>query len=572
MGFHNKLSLERKELQEQGFLPEWFSTAGYQLFKSRYQWAPTPREQYEAIAATAAQHTDDYDKWKEKFFNLLWKGWLSPSTPVLSNMGTSRGLPVSCAGSYVHDSIDGFYSARHEAAILTKHGFGTSGYLGDIRPRGARISTGGKASGVMPVLNGFRQDSREVSQGNARRGSFATYVDMSHDDFYEVADHLANDPDDLNIGWNITDEVSKAILIPMAEADERQAELKRRFARSMKTKLVTGKGYYWFVDKANRKLPKYYPLPNKAANLCVEINLPADEHHTFTCVLSSMNVALYDEWKDTDAVFVATVFLDCVASEFITRAKGIHGLEKAVRFTEKARALGLGITGFSTYLQKKRIPFESLEAMYFNDELFKKLDEDSRAASVWMAGEWGVPEWVAAAWDEGRSDIVRNCSRLAVAPTKSTALIMGGISEGINPDPGGVYTQLTAAGEVSRVTPVLLELMKERGVYNKNTVQDITDHFGSVQHVDWLTDHEKEVFKTAFEINQYAVLRLASQRAKYLDQWQSLNLFFAGDADPSYIYGVHKQAVADENILGLYYLVQIAGAKGAKGDECEACS
>lgn len=303
-----------------------------------------------------------------------------------------------------------------------------------------------------------------------------------------------------------------------------------------------------------------------------EINLPADEHHTFTCVLSSMNVALYDEWKDTDAVFVATVFLDCVASEFITRAKGIHGLEKAVRFTEKARALGLGVTGFHTYLQKKRIPFESLEAMYFNDELFKKLDEDSRAASVWMAGEWGVPEWAAAAWDEGRSDIVRNCSRLAVAPTKSTALIMGGISEGINPDPGGVYTQLTAAGEVSRVTPVLLELMKERGVYNKNTVQNITDHFGSVQHVDWLTGHEKEVFKTAFEINQYIVLRLASQRAKYLDQWQSLNLFFAGDADPSYIYGVHKQAVADENILGLYYLVQIAGAKGAKGDECEACS
>ena len=306
-----------------------------------------------------------------------------------------------------------------------------------------------------------------------------------------------------------------------------------------------------------------------------EINLPADEHHTFSCILSSMNVALYDEWKDTDAVFVATVFLDCVASEFITRAKGIHGLEKAVRFTEKARALGIGITGFHTYLQKKRIPFESLEAMYFNQELFEKLDKDSLEASSWMGKEWGRPQWVneyIGLTGDMTGTFVRNASRIAIAPTKSTALIMGGISEGINPDPGGVYTQLTAAGEVSRVTPVLLELMKERGVYNKNTVQDITDHFGSVQHVDWLTDHEKEVFKTAFEINQYVVLRLASQRAKYLDQWQSLNLFFAGDADPSYIYGVHKQAVADENILGLYYLVQIAGAKGAKGDECEACS
>ena len=192
-----------------------------------------------------------------------------------------------------------------------------------------------------------------------------------------------------------------------------------------------------------------------------EINLPADEHHTFTCILSSMNAALYDEWKDTDAVFVATVFLDCVASEFITRAKGIHGLEKAVRFTEKARALGLGTTGFSTYLQKKRIPFESLEAMYFNQELFEKLDNESLEASVWMGEQWGCPEWVREYCESYGGPGVRNCSRLAVAPTKSTALIMGGISEGINPDPGGVYTQLTAAGEVSRVTPVLLELMKE---------------------------------------------------------------------------------------------------------------
>ena len=197
--------------------------------------------------------------------------------------------------------------------------------------------------------------------------------------------------------------------------------------RSVSQSRYTGKGYFWFPDKANRKLPKYYPISNKASNLCSEILLPSDDQHTYTCVLSSMNVAKYDEWKDTDAIFVATVFLDCVASEFIARAKGIPGLENAVRFTEKARALGLGVAGFHTYLQQKRIAIDSLDAVYFNQELFEKLDKESLEASVWMGGAWGCPEWSLRSADSG-DYITRNCSRLAVAPTKSTALIMEGIS------------------------------------------------------------------------------------------------------------------------------------------------
>lgn len=561
--YWDKLSNERKKLQEDNLLPSWYTTAGWQLFKDRYLWAETPRKQYETIAATLATHTDDAPKWRDKFFGLLWKGWLSPSTPVLANTGTTRGLPVSCSGGYIPDSIDGFYRSRREAALLSKHGFGTSGYLGDIRGRGTNISSGGKASGVTPVLKGFVQDSRDVSQGGVRRGSWAGYLPIDHTDFWEVVGHLEKEPDDLNIGWNISD-------VFMDQLNAGDAEARKRFSTALKVKLVTGKGYFWFPDKANRKLPMYYPISNKASNLCSEILLPSDAEHTYTCVLSSMNVAKYDEWKDTDAIFTATVFLDCVASEFIARAKGIPGLENAVRFTEKARALGLGVAGFHTYLQSKRIPLDSLEAVYFNQELFEELNKESLKASVWMANMWGCPEWVENITEVFDGPYPRNCSRLAVAPTKSTALIMGGISEGINPDPAYIYTQSTAGGEMARINPIILEIMKDRGVYDKKNMQEVIDKFGSVQHVDWLEDEEKKVFRTAFEIDQNVLVRLASQRGKYLDQWQSVNLFFSAEEDPKYIVDVHKTAFNDENIIGLYYIYSKSGVSGSK--DCEVCS
>lgn len=566
VSYYDKLSEERKRLQEEGLLPEWYTTGGYQLFKEKYQWADTPRTQYETIATTLGNHTDDPDKWTAKFFNLLWAGYLSPSTPVLANTGTTRGLPVSCSGGYVADSIDGFYSARREAALLTKHGFGTSGYLGDVRGRGAAISSGGRASGILPVLKGFVQDSRDVSQGGVRRGSWAGYVPIDHQDFDEVVELLEKEPDDLNIGWNISDDW-------LQELNDGSKEARRRFSKALKTKMVTGKGYFFFPDKANRGLPKYYPIPVKASNLCSEIILPSDEHHTFTCVLSSMNVAKYDEWKDTDAIFTATVFLDCVASEFISRAKGIAGLENAVRFTERARALGLGVAGFHTYLQRRGIALDSIDAIYFNQELFEKLDKESLEASLWMGDKWGAPEWAdrtSARVKEGHIDRpVRNCSRIAIAPTKSTALIMGGISEGINPDPAMIYTQSTAGGEVSRINPVLLDVMKERKVYDKKHIQEVIDAFGSVQKVDWLSDEEKRVFRTAFEYDQHVLVRLAAQRGKWIDQWQSLNLFFSAEEDPKYIVDVHKEAFNNEAVKALYYVYSKSGVQASK--DCEVC-
>lgn len=557
----NKYSEERKRLQAEKLVPDWWTTNGFQLFKEKYQWAESPKAQYEAIAFTAANWLV-FTKWEDeaydKFFNLLWNGWLSPSTPILANMGTERGLPVSCSGGYIHDSIDGFYTARRETAILTKHGFGTSGYLGDIRSRGSSISIGGVASGVLPVFKGFVRDMQEVSQGATRRGAWAGYLPIDHGDFDELCDLLLTSDDDLNVGWIVADKDIQLL-------EEKDPEMLRRYQKALKVKMITGKGYFFFVDKANRHRPECYKELNldiKASNLCTEIMLHSSEDYTFTCVLSSMNLAKYDEWCNTDAVFWATLFLDCVAEEFIYKAKSIPGLEKAVEFTKKGRALGLGVCGLHTLFQQRGIAFDSLEAQFLNDEIFRDLKQKTMVASHQIANELGEPEWC---YTTGR----RNTHLLAIAPTKSTALIMGGISEGINPDPAMVYTQATSAGEVERVNPVLLKLMKERGVYNEETIHRIAENYGSVQGEDWLSEDEKRVFRTAFELDQRVILRLASQRQKYIDQGQSINLFFSADAEEEYISEVHKQAFLDENILSLYYCYSTK--QSIKPRECESC-
>lgn len=565
VNIYEKLSEERKVLQEQGLVPEWYSTGGFQLFKEKYEYQVEERSvrgQFERIAKTAAKHLrgTKYEKdAEEKFFQLFWRGWLSPSTPVLANMGTERGMPVSCSGGYIEDSIDGFYSNRHETAILTKHGFGTSSYLGSIRPRGSKISVGGKASGVVPVFKGHVQDMRDVAQGTARRGAWAGYLEIDHGDFDELADYIMAEPDDANIGWIITNQF-------IEQLNNKEEDAIRRFQKAMKMKMITGKGYFCFIDKINEKRPQMYKDKNftvKASNLCDEITLFSDSENTFTCVLSSMNVARWEEWKDTDSVFWATIFLDCVAEEFIQRGKNINGLEKAVNFTSKGRALGLGQCGFHTLLQSKMISFEGFEAHMLSQDIASHIWKESERASQDMAKELGEPEWC-------KGYGLRNTHRIAIAPTKSTALLMGGISEGINPDPAMSFTQMTAAGDVDRLNPQLLKLMKDKNLYTKKRIAEITDKQGSVQHVDWLTDEEKAVFKTAFEINQKAIIRMASARGRYIDQWQSLNLFFSATEDPSWIAEVHSQAFQDPNILGLYYIYTQAGVQASKG-ECEAC-
>lgn len=559
---YEKLSEDRKKSQEQGLTPEWYSTAGYQLFHDKYLYqADSIKGQFERIASTAARHLNKIGKEqeaKEKFFNLLWSGKLSPSTPVLANMGTNRGMPVSCSGGVVEDSIDGFYSSLHEICMLTKNGFGTSSDLSSIRPRGSKISRGGKASGVLPVYKMHVQAMRDVAQGTARRGAWAGYLDIEHGDFDELADYILSEPDDANVGWIIKDSFIKSL-----QSGDKEAL--RRYQKTLKLKMVLGKGYYCFIDKINRKRPTMYSengMTVKASNLCDEITLFADKDHTFTCVLSSLNIAKWDEITEDD-IFWSTVFLDCVAEEFIQVAKGVRGLEKAVRFTEKGRALGLGQCGFHTYLQTKFIPFDSFEAHQISSRVAKTIFDASLKASQWMAKELGEPEWC-------KGYGVRNTHRIAIAPTKSTAVLMGGVSEGINPDPAMVYTQMTAGGEMERVNPQLLPLMKERGKYTKKVITELKDKMGSVQHVDWLSPEEKEVFKTAFEINQEAVIRLASVRGRWIDQWQSLNLFFSADENEGWVSHIHQMAFEDENILGTYYIYSSSGVQASK-EECAAC-
>ena len=562
LSIYDELSNERKELQEQGKLPKWCTTIAWQMLKEKNLSAEYPdlASVYTRIAKHAANYTPNPAEWQPKFFELLWNGWLAASTPVLSNMGTGFGCPVSCSGGFIQDSVYGFYGAQQEAAVLSKNGFGTSGYLGAIRPRGAKINgVKGGASGVLPVFKDFVQMSRDISQGSQRRGAWAGYLEIDHPDFYEIVNYISKSPDDANIGWNVTDK-----FIERLDAGDRDAI--GRYQAALKLKMITGKGYFFFVDRVNQLNPQMYKergLDVKASNLCTEITLHSSEDYTFSCVLSSMNCSLYDEWKDTDAVFNATVFLDCVNQDLIEIGKSEPGMEKVVAFAGASRALGLGLLGFHTYLQDNLIPFESMDAYYKNIEIFKHLNAESLRASQWMAVEWGEPEWCVGYG-------VRSTHRIAIAPNLSSALICGSVSQGIEPIYKNAYVQNTAAGKMDRVNPSLLKLMKEKGVYSNAAVKDIISNGGSVQHVEWLTDDEKAVFKTAFEIDQKQIVRLASARQRYIDQAQSINFFFSADEDEEYISEVHKLAFKDPWIKSLYYIRSENGVNVSKG-ECLSC-
>lgn len=421
---YTQISERRKKEQEEGLLPNWVTTAGAQLYYSKYEYDTNGRSfraQAERIAKTAARHLPNPEKFEDKFFNLIWNGWLSCSTPVLANMGTDRGCPVSCTGNVIDDSVIDFYKKQAEVATLTKNGFGTASYLGDIRPRGTSIAGGGKASGVLPVLKDFIQLSRDVSQGSTRRGAWAGYLPIDHGDFWEVANFLESEPDDANIGWCIYDSTIKLL-------DSGDEEMLKRWQKILKIKALNGKGYLFFPDKVNRVRPESYVNNNllvKTSQLCSEITLFSGikdgEEHSFSCVLSSMNLTKYDEWRGTDAVFNATIFLDCVAQEFIDIVRNriakknpeeAQAMMPVVRYTEKARSLGLGACGLHTLFQEKGISFESFEAHSLNTEIFSYIRKEADRASEWMAKELGEPEWCIGT---GK----RNTHVLAVAPTKS---------------------------------------------------------------------------------------------------------------------------------------------------------
>jgi len=572
---YERFSIERKQLQRNNEAPNWYTTSGYQLLKQKNYLLPgeTPKGMYSRIATRAAHIADEilniplpvtwgYNSWYNAFFDIMWKGYMSPSTPVLTNMGSDRGHPIACSGGIIPDAIAGFYEYYKEVAQLTQRGYGTSAALDLIRSRGESISKGGEASGVHPVMDDLVTVCKKVSQGNSRRGSIGKYLDILSSDFDEVADQILADDDGWNVGWNITDDFLELIKKDPDEAD-------RRWKKALRIKLIKGKGYFLFLDKVNRANPKWYTDQDyrvHSSNLCSEITLTATEDQSFTCVLASMNVAKYDEWKDTKAVEIATVFLDTVIEDMLIKAKQEPGFEKVIKFTEGWRAIGLGLMGQATYFQEKSIVFGDLQSIMLNQIIVKQLNERTHEVSKWLAKEIGEPEFL-----KGYGE--RFSHRIAIAPTMSTAIIMGGVSDGINPIIANSYEQDTAGGTVYRINPTLLNIMKERNVYNEETMKRIAEDQGSVQAEDWLSQHEKDVFRTAFEINQETILKLASDRQKEIDQSQSVNLFFPHDVKEEYVSEIHMKALLDPYIKSLYYIRTLNGATKVKIEApvCLAC-
>lgn len=557
-----QLSAERKELQAMGDLPLWYSTQGWQMFKSKYAviGEAAVRGRHRTIAQTLSKHMVGFEQeWEDKFFREMWDGVLSPASPALSNTGTTRGLMVSCSGQKVDDDVDSFYSNLRETALLSKQAFGTSGEFSSIRARGTPISHGGFASGPVDVIEDFFTCASKITQGGNRRGSFAAYLDIEHPDWHEAIDKLVAEPNGRNYGWIVRDTFIERLLGDDPEARE-------RFTKALYVKLITGKGYIFCVDKANRHRPQMYKdkgLEVVATNLCTEIMLHSSEELTYSCILSSLNLVHWDRIKKTDSAFIATVFLDCLCSEFIQASENIPGMEKVREFTIKGRAVGLGAMGFHTYLQAKGIPYIGLEAQFLSTEIAKHIGIQALEASEWLARFHGEPEWC-----EGYG--VRNTHRTAYAPTKTTALLMGGVSESWFPDPGMVFDAGSSVGELRRITPIIYELMKTKGVYNEATIQDIIDHLGSVQHVLWLNFEEKLVFLNAFEMDQKILLRHASQRQLYTCQGQSLNFYVPEDGSEDLIAELMTLVLLDPNCLSQYYIYSRSGV--VVKDECIACA
>lgn len=564
----------RKQLQSDGLAPDWYSTASYQLLANKHYLdvGETPKDMYTRIAKRAAELTAapvpadlGYATWFDAYFDVMWRGWLSPSTPVLTNMGNGRGHPIACSGTHVGDSIRSFYQALMELAQLTQRGYGTSVSLDSIRRRGAPISTGGEANGPWDFADDVVNVMKKVSQGSSRRGSAGQYINILNPDVDEFLDQLNADDDGWNIGWNITDDYEA-----LFERDPEEAD--RLWKRMLKTKMTKGKGYMLFLDKVNRNRPQMYVDKGfyvKQSNLCSEILLFNDEEHSFTCVLSSMNIAKYDEWKSTKAVFIATVFLDAVIEDMLIKARLEPGFERVIAFTEKSRAIGLGVLGLSSYYQQQSWVFGDFQSIQFNRSFFKMLSEETLRASKFLATEVGEPEWM-----KGYGE--RFSHRIALPPTKSTSIIQGGISEGIMPVFANVFEQDTAGGTVYRINPVLLPIMKERGQYNNETMKRIAEAQGSVQGESWLSDHEKKVFKTAFEINQESILLMASHRQQVMGpgaQGQSVNLYFQAEEPEEEISRIHDIAFKDPWIFSLYYIHSLNEESTYKVDksECEGC-
>ncbi len=493
----------------------WFNDESEQMLNRGYLLkGETVEGAIDRITSAAAKRLYKPEL-QSKFKGLITKGWLSLSSPVWANMGTQRGLPISCFNVHIPDNIEGITEKLGEVIMQTKIGGGTSGYFGELRHRGTAVTDNGKSSGAVSFMKLFDTSMDVVSQGGVRRGAFAAYLDIDHPDCEEflTIKNIGNPIQNLFFGVCVPDYWMQ----DMVEGDKEKRAL---WAKLLESRQQKGLPYIFFTDNVNRNKPQVYKdhkMTIHASNLCSEIMLPSCKDESFICCLSSMNLELFDEWKDTDAVQTAIFFLDAVLSEFIEKTEGNQYLVNARRFAMRHRAVGLGVLGYHSYLQKNRIPFESFEAKQFNAKAFKHIHDEAEIATQTLAHIYGEPELLTG---YGR----RNTTTMAIAPTTSSSAILGQTSPGIEPFASNYYKAGLAKGNFMRQNKYLKELLQEKGVDNEETWREIMLNHGSVQQLDCLTQEEKDVFKTFKEISPMEIVTQAAQRQQYIDQAQSLNL------------------------------------------------
>jgi ribonucleoside-diphosphate reductase alpha chain len=529
----------------------------------------TPKIAYRRVARAAASRLRKPEL-ENRFYKLMWNGWLGLASPVFSNMGTDRGLPISCFGVDTPDSVRGIGLTNAELMKLTSQGGGVGISVSRIRPRGTEITGNGKSEGVVPWCKIYDSTIIATNQGNVRRGAASVNLDINHPDIEEYLQirRPKGDPNRQCLNLHqcvVVDDIF------MRKLESRDQEAMALWAEILKSRMETGEPYIMYKDNVNKNNPIAYMMNNldvSMTNICTEITLFTDEEHSFICCLSSLNLAKYDEWKDTDTVEVATWFLDGVMQEFIDKSNGKDSLKRTHNHAKKGRALGLGVMGWHTYLQQKQLPFNSIASTAHTHNIFSDIKNKAERASRDLAQEYGEPLWC-------RGTGMRNTHLLAIAPTVSNSVITGGISAGIEPLPANIYTFNGAKGTFIRknkVLEVLLESKKE----NKNKWWDqMLADGGSVQNLPdtVLSPDEKEMFLTFPEINQLELVRQAAIRQRYLDQTQSLNLSFDPNDSPKWINQCHIEAWK-LGIKTLYYLRTdsvIKGDLGSRMADCISC-
>ena len=514
----------------------------------------TPREAYQRVAKTIAKRLYKPEL-SERFFEYIWNGWLCLASPVLSNTGTDRGLPISCFGIDVADSINDIGQKNLEMMMLAKHGGGVGIGVNMIRPAGARITGNGTSDGVVPFCKIYDSTILATNQGSVRRGAASVNINIEHPDFLEWLE-IREPKGDVNrqsLNLHQCAVIGDKFMRRLEAGD---TVSRKKWSKLLQKRKATGEPYVLFKGNTNKANPSAYKdnaLKVHMTNICSEIVLHTDESHSFVCCLSSLNLAKYDEWKNTNIIYDSIWFLDGVLEEFIQRAKYRKGFENSVRSAEKGRALGLGVLGWHTYLQEKGLPFEGLLAQFETRKIFSQIKIESERASMELAEIYGEPLWC-------KGTGMRNTHLRAIAPTVSNSKLSGNVSPGIEPWAANVFTEQSAKGTFIRKNPTLVKLLRKHKL-NTNEIWDkILADGGSVQAIDELDSvvlandiPAKDVFKTFKEINQLELINQAGIRQQYIDQSVSLNLAFPAEAPPKWINKVHIDAWK-KGVKTLYYM------------------